>query len=233
MPSPAPCRTWPWVSPPERRSRAWQDGRAPDQATVWRRTHSFGLPPKNLSDSIAHRTGYGWSADELYFKCMGNGMWLFGVLDTESRFVIDYDVSPDKTGYDATNLFAGAMDLAGKAPGAVTTDALPGFAVGLACSLPGGRRAKTTHRKDAGIRKRHSNNNIYECSNGTIKDRLKSVRGFRSTLPTPHVPYLAYYNPFRPNSGISGKTPAEAPGVILKGPDKWLTAIRHAALLGA
>lgn len=208
-------------------------GRAPDQSTVWRWENSFGPLLRGLSDSIAHRAGYEWSADELYFKCMGDEMWLFGVLDTESRFLIDYDVSPDKMGYDATDLFAGAMDLAGKAPDTVTTDALPGFAVGLAGSLPGGRRVKTIHRKDAGICKRHSNNNVYERFNGTIKDRLKSVRGFRSTLPALHVLYLAFYNLFRPHSGLGGKTPAEALGVVLEGPDKWLTAIRHAALLGA
>ena len=69
--------------------------------------------------------------------------------------------------------------------------------------------------------------------NGTVKDRLKSIRGFHSLLPALHVPYLAHHNLFRPHSGIGEKTPAEELGVILKGPDKWLTAIRHAALPGA
>lgn len=41
---------------------------------------------------------------------------------------------------------------------------------------------------------------------------------------------LVYYNLFRPHSGMGGKTPTEALGIILKGPDKWLTAIRHAVL---
>lgn len=205
-------------------------GRIPDQSTVWRWTRSFGSLLKNLTDSIAHRMGYEWSADELYFKSMGRGMWLFGVMDTETRFVIDYDVSPDKMAYDATSLFASAVELAGKAPDAVTTDALPGFASGLRGALPGGRRARTLHRKDASIRKRHSNNNTYERFNGTLKDRLKSVRGFHSPLPALHVLYLAYYDLFRPHSGMGGKTPAEALYIILKGPDKWLTAIRHAAL---
>ena len=205
-------------------------GRIPDQATVWRWACSFGSLLKKLTNSIAHRTGYEWSADELYFKSMGRGMWLFGVMDTETRFVMYYDVSPDKMGYDATNLFAGAVELAGKTPDAVTTDALPGFASGLRGALPGGRRAKILHRKDAGIHKRHSNNNTYERFNGTLKDRLKSVRGFHSQLPALHVLYLAYYNLFRPHSGMGGKTPTEALGIILKGPDKWLTAIRHAVL---
>ena len=153
-------------------------------------------------------------------------------MDTETRFVMDYDVSPNKMGYDDTNLLAGAVELAGKVPDAVTTDALPGFAGVLRGVLPGGRRADTIHRKDAGIRKRHySDNNTYERFD-TLKVRLKPVRGFHSTLPALHVLYLAYYNLFRPHSGMGGKTPAEAPGVILKGPDKWSTAIRHAVLLG-
>ena len=208
-------------------------GRIPDPATVWRWTRSFGSLLKKMTDSIAHRVGCQWSADELYVKSMGKGMWLFGVMDTETRFVMDYDVSPNKMmRYDATNPFAGAPAPAGKVPDAVTTDALPGFASGLRGALPGGRRADTLHRKDAGIRKRHSNNNTCGRFNGTLKGRLKSVRGFHSALPALHVLYLAYYDLFGPNSGMGGKTPAEALGVILKGPNRWLTAIRHAALLG-
>ena len=49
--------------------------------------------------------------------------------------------------------------------------------------------------------------------NGTVKDRLKSIRGFHSLLPALHVPYLAYHNLFRPHSGIGEKTPAEELGV--------------------
>ena len=138
-------------------------GRIPDPATVRRWTRSFGSPLKKMTDSIAHRVGCQRSADELYFKSMGRGMWLFGVMDTETRFVMDYDVSPNKMGYDATNLLAGAVELAGKIPNAVTTDAPPGSASGLRRALPGGRRAGTLHRKDAGIRKRHySDNNTCE-----------------------------------------------------------------------
>ena len=143
-------------------------GRIPDQATIRRWARSFGSLLKKMTDSIAHRVGCQWSADELYFKSMGKGMWLFGVMDAETRFVMVHDVSPNKMmGYDATNLSAGAVELAGKAPDSVTTDdTLPGFASGLRRALPGGRRAGTLHSKDAGIRKRHSNNNIYERFNG-------------------------------------------------------------------
>lgn len=208
-------------------------GRMPDQSTVWRWTKRFGHMLKRLSDSVAHRVGYEWSADEIYYRVLGNEMWLFGVMDVRTRFIIDYDASPDKIGYDATDIFAAALRLAGEAPDIVTTDALPGFAKGLVAAMPGGKRSGVIHRKDVGVRKRHANNNIYERFNGTIKDRIRCVRGFRTRLPALHVLILAHYNLFRPHSGISGRTPAEALGVVLEGPDRWLTAIRHTVLFCA
>ena len=71
-----------------------------------------------------------------------------------------------------------------------------------------------------GIRKRHANDNACERFNGTVKDRIKRVRGFRSELPALHVLFLAYYNLFRPHSGMGGKTPAEALGAVIEGPNK-------------
>ena len=142
-------------------------GRIPDPVTIRRRARSLGSLLKKMTDSVAHRAGCQWSADEPYFKSMGKGMWLFGVMDTETRFVMVHDASPNKMiGYDATNLFAGAAAPAGKVPDAVTTDALPGFASGLRGALPGGRRAGTIPRKVAGIRQQHySDNNTYERFN--------------------------------------------------------------------
>ena len=188
---------------------------------------------RKLSNTVACRAGYEWCADEIHYKSMGEGMWLFGVMDAESRFVVHHMTSPNKFGYDAEPLFTGAVELTGKEPDAVTTDALPGFAKGPAAALTRGKRSRTIRRKDAGIRKRHANNNVYERFNDTVKDRIKRVRWFRSGLPALHVLFLAYYNLFRPHSGMGGKTPAEALGVIIEGPNKWLAAIRHAALFCA
>ena len=200
----------------------------PDPSTVWRQTKQYGSLLKALSNLVASQAGYEWSVDELYYKSLGREMWLFGVLDINSRFVLNSDVSPSKFGYDATNLFAGAINLAKKIPDVVTTDALAAFAKGLNSALPGGKRSRMIYRKDAGIRRRHVNN-IYERFNGTLKDRLKCVRGFRSALPALHVLYLAYYDLFWPHCGINKKTPAEAMGVVV-GVNRWLTAIRYAAL---
>ena len=200
---------------------------------MWRWNVRFGGLLRNLSNTLAHRAGYEWCADKTHYKSMGKGMWLFGVMDAESRFVVHHMTSPNKFGYGAEPLFASVIRLAGKKPDAVTADALPGLAKGLAAALTGGKRSRTIRRKDADIRKRHANNNACERFNGTVKDRIKRVRGFRSALSALHVLFLAYCNLFRPHSGMGGKTPAEALGVIIEGPNKWPTAIRHAALFCA
>ena len=65
---------------------------------------------------------------------------------------------------------------------------------------------------DACMRKRHADNNMHGRFNGTVKDRIRRVRGFRSELPALHVRFPAYYNPFRPRSGVGGKTPRRGIG---------------------
>ena len=200
----------------------------PDYSTVWRQTKQYGSLLKALSNLVASQAGYEWSVDELYYKSLGREMWLFGVLDINSRFVLNSDAFPSKFGYDATSLFAGAINLAKKIPDVVTTDTLAAFAKGLNSALLGGKRSRMIPRKDAGIRRLHVNS-ICERFNGTLKDRLKCVRGFRSALPALHVLYLAYYDLFWPHSGINKKTPTEAMGVVV-GANKWLAAIRYAAL---
>ena len=58
---------------------------------------------------------------------------------------------------------------------------------------------------------------------GDTRFGLGTIHGV-IVLKTGFIPYRV--------TVMGGKTPAEALGVILKGPDKWLTAIRHAALSG-
>lgn len=187
---------------------------------------------QELSDPVAHRAGYKWSADGPYCCVLGNEMWLFGVTYIRARLIMDYDAPPGKLGYDATDLFAATLRLVGEAPDVVTTDALTGFAKGLVAAMSGGRRSGAVRRRGAGVRRRHANN-IGERFNGAIRDRIKCVRGFRARPSALHVLFLAHYNPFRPHSGINWRTPAEAPGVVLERPGRWLTTIRHAALFCA
>ena len=117
----------------------------PDPSAVCRRNVSFGGLLGKSSDTAARRARYEWCADEIHYKSMCKGMWLFGVMGAKSRPVVHYASSPNKFGYDAEPFFASAIELVGKEPDAVTVDALSGFARGLAAALTGGKRSRTIH----------------------------------------------------------------------------------------
>ena len=82
----------------------------------------------------------------------------------------------------------------------------------------------------SGIRDRHATNNPYERLNGEIRDRIARIRGFKSIEPALLRLLIMYHNFIRPHGGLDGRTPAEAAGIAVAGPDKWRTLIRHAAL---
>ena len=216
-------------SPGEAARSLKRKGKTPGPSAAWRWSVRFGGPLGKPSSAAARRAGHGWRADEARYKSTGKGTWLFGVVDAKSRFVAHRASSPTKFGYDAEPLFGGSMGLAGKEPDAVTAGALSGFAKGPAAALAGGRRSRAIRRKDAGMRKRHSNNDACGRFSGAVKDRVRRVRGFRSEPPALHVLFPAHCNPRRPRSGMGGKAPAGALGVVIEGPNEWLTAIRHAA----
>jgi hypothetical protein len=73
------------------------------------------------------------------------------------------------------------------------------------------------------------NNNKMERLNGEIRDREKVMRGLK-TENTPILKgYQIYHNYLRPHESLQGRTPAEACGISVQGPNKWLTLIQNAS----
>jgi hypothetical protein len=70
------------------------------------------------------------------------------------------------------------------------------------------------------------NNNIIERLHGTKRDREKTFRGLK-TEDTPIIPMQDIcYNFVKPHQVLSGKTPAERPGIGIEDRNKWLGLIR-------
>ena len=63
-----------------------------------------------------------------------------------------------------------------------------------------------------------------------LRDRFKTVRGFRAESPALVRLSILHHNFFRPHLGIGKRTPAEAAGITIQGDDKWITFIHNAAL---
>ena len=80
----------------------------------------------------------------------------------------------------------------------------------------------------------HTNNNIVERLNGTIREREKVTRNVKEQAPTIIEGYRNYYNLVRPHQALNGKTPAEIANINLnlKG-NKWLELIRQSKSKGS
>ncbi len=76
-----------------------------------------------------------------------------------------------------------------------------------------------------GIRARETNQ-IIERKHGTLKDRLKPMRGLKKDESADKIlkGYVVNYNFVRPHLSLKGKTPAQEAG-IGEGLDSWLSLI--------
>lgn len=78
------------------------------------------------------------------------------------------------------------------------------------------------HVAKCGINKPHKNNNRVERLNGTLRERVKVQRGWKSSKSAISEGQRIYYNFVKPHQSLEGKTPAESAGINLKGgKDKW------------
>ena len=199
------------------------------ESTICRWISDYGWLIERFHRKARIPVGYTWHVDEIHFKSGGESMWLFEVMDAETRQIIAHECSEKKFGYDATGLFRDAVDIADHYPATLITDGLGGFKTGYK-NVMRAAEPRPRHIADVGIQDRHAQNNIYERLNGEIKDRIARIRGFSSKDPALIRLLVAYHNFMRPHGGLGGRTPVEAAGVTIDGPDKWLTLIRHAAV---
>ena len=61
--------------------------------------------------------------------------------------------------------------------------------------------------------------------NDEIRDREKIFRGLKKVDTEIPNGYRAYYNFTKKHGSLKGKTPAEAAGIEVEGPNKWFTII--------
>ncbi|MBI4187563.1 MAG: DDE-type integrase/transposase/recombinase [Chloroflexi bacterium] len=123
---------------------------------------------------------------------------------------------------EARILMEAAANQADKAPKRVITDKLASYIDGIELAFG----ADTKHIQSSPFAGK-DDTNIIERFQGTIKDRTKVVRGFK-TLATATLilkGFLIHYNFFRLHISLSDRTPAEVAGI--KSPVKnWTELVR-------
>jgi hypothetical protein len=72
-------------------------------------------------------------------------------------------------------------------------------------------------------------NNKMERQNGEVRDREKVARGLKNEDSPMIEGFPIFHNFIREHEGLGGKTPSEAAGIVVQGPNKWLTLIQNAS----
>jgi hypothetical protein len=76
--------------------------------------------------------------------------------------------------------------------------------------------------------KAYANYNRVERLNGTLRERTKVTRGWKSGKTPIAEGQRIHYNFVKPHMGLEGKTPAEIAGIKMGGDNKWLTLLKEA-----
>lgn len=175
-----------------------------------------------------------WHADELFVKMKGGTTYkgntglafLWNVMDRKTRFLIASKLSEKRDMQGAIQAFKEAIKNAhGSEPEKILTDSLRAYREGVSQTFG----IKPEHIAKCGIGKPHANNNRIERLNGTIRERTKVQRGWK-TMDTPIAEgQRINYNFVKPHASLEGQTPAQRAGLdVVKSKNKWMELIKNA-----
>ena len=209
-------------------------------ATVYRWIQKFVPKIAEYVNSLTPELSGTWHADELFVKMKGgityknkgaetkNLAFLWNVMDRRTRFLLASKLSRFRDVAGADRAFREAMNNAkGSQPERVFTDGLNSYKT-LMASLPESHRPQ--HIANAGVSKRHATNNRIERLNGTLRERVKVQRGWKSMKSAVAEGQRIHYDFVKPHMALEGQTPAQVAGVGVQEGNKWLALLKASTI---
>ncbi len=189
-------------------------------------------------NSLAPQLSESWHADELFVKMKGGKPYkgntgiafLWNIMDRKTRFLLASKLSEARDKNGAILAFKEAIKNANdNVPDRIYTDSLKVYKEGILESydnLPAFKQPN--HVAKCGIGKPHKSNNRIERLNGTLRERVKVQRGWKS-MDTPIAEgQRIQYDFVKPHMALEGQTPAERAGINVAGKNKWMDLLQFA-----
>jgi len=154
------------------------------------------------------QVGDKWLADECVIKLKdGKKYWLINVIDYDTRFLLVSRLSSKRAIKDILAAFETAQNKANKSPKVMLTDGWRAYED--ACELA--FASETKHIKTTPFEKKELSTNIIERWHGTLKDRLKPMRGMDKSETHQLIleGFIFNYNYLRPHESLKDRAPAE------------------------
>jgi len=177
-----------------------------NESTVYRWVISYSEIAAKEFEAFTPTVSDTWVADETVLSIKGDNVWLYDIIDERTRFLLATRMSWSRRISDARQLMESASKRAGKSPRVVITDKNNSYMDGIELAFGG----DTEHVQSRGFTLQ-PNTNLIERFHGTVKDRTKVMRDFKTFESALSIVdgFLVHYNFFRPHMSLSGRTPAE------------------------
>lgn len=180
--------------------------------TISKWTKRFCSLLKQISSfflSCANLKSDEWHADETIVKINGVKHFLWVLLDSETRVVISFFLSPYRDSTAASALSARALLVTNDYPNTIITDRLDSYNYPLSVSFP-----NSMHYPYHGFLD-YLNNNFIVSFNKTFKAWYKTKKGFKTFLSANDLitTFIFHYNFLHQHSSLNDLSPAAVAGV--------------------
>lgn len=184
------------------------------QVTVWKWVIKFSSLVKNYVDELKPKLSFKWHVDETMINCEGEYKWFWEIIDEKTKFMVATLLSEERTIEEAMKLFKQSKERSLVKPEVIVSDGLAAYEEAIKKVFLSWRIPHTTHISSVGLKARQTNN-VIERLHGTLKDRLKPMRGLKKTYSANAIlsGWFVYYNFLRPHETLDGVTPAEVCGI--------------------
>lgn len=184
-----------------------------DPSTIYHWITEYSRTAHDTLSQHKLKLGKIWVVDETAIEVGGKNIWFWDIIDENTRFLIASHMSYGRTVEDAVTIMKGAYGRSNVIPTFILSDKLPAYPKGIKEIF--GKHAD--HIQSKGFTA-EINTNLIERFHGTLKERTKVLRGFK-TIETARIildGFLVNYNFFRPHMDLEDTTPAKEAGVNLK-----------------
>jgi len=150
-----------------------------------------------------------WHADETVVKIAGVKHYIWFIIDSETRFIIGFHLSPRRDSPQAFSLLSEAANRG--TPNAIVSDRYSAYKAPVKSIFPHSKHIRVETFKD------DIPNNLIECFNKQFKAWYKTKQGFSSFDSANNLisMFVFFFNFVRPHSALNGLTPAQVAGLNL------------------
>lgn len=176
-------------------------------STVYRWVIEYSQKAIYIFKIFTPKVGRVWIVDETVIDIAGNNVWFWDIIDYDTRFLLASHLSTSRTIEHVKAVMEEAKERVNSlcVDALILSDRLRAYDKGIKdvfgkCAL---------HIKSEGFSS-DINTNLIERFHGTLKERTKTLRGFKSWETAEIIldGFLINYNFFRPHMTLNNTTPA-------------------------